>query len=271
MEGSMMNDNTLKFLTEFYENEDEDEDARLYTRHGSVEFPTTVRYINKYLQSGMRILEVGAGTGRYAHHYARRGFEVDAVELVQHNINIFNANTQDGEQITVRQGNAIDLSEFADETYDITLVLGPLYHLFTEPDKLTALSEALRVTKRGGVVFVAYACPDSSIFQFGFMRNGLQYLFDRQILDPETFKARSEPQDRFELHRKEDIDALMSHFTVERLHYVATDLISAYIASVIDEFTDEMFDWFLKYHFTICERPDMVGITNHVLDIFLKI
>jgi len=265
----MMNADTLKILTDFYENEDED--ARFSTKHGRVEFLTTVRYIDKYLQSGMRILEVGAGTGRYSHHYARRGFAVDAVELVQHNIDVFNTNTQDGEQITVRQGNAMDLSAFADETYDITLVLGPLYHLFTESNKLAALSEALRVTKRSGILFVAYACPDASIFQFGFMRNGLQHLFNRQILDPETFKARSEPQDHFELHRKEDIDALMEHFTIDRLHYVATDLISAYIAPAIDEFTDEMFDWFLKYHFTICERSDMVGVTNHALDIFRKL
>ncbi len=122
-----------KVLEDFYSGYDED--GRLLSRHGSVEYLTTMRYIEKYLRPGMKILEVGAGTGRYSHALARMGYEVEAMELVQHNIDIFNANTQPGEKITVRQGNGRDLSCFGDETFDITLVLGPMYHLFTQEDQ----------------------------------------------------------------------------------------------------------------------------------------
>ena len=141
---------TLELLTQFYENYDEE--GRLLSRHGSVEFLTTMRYIDKYLRPGMRILEVGAATGRYSHTLARRGFRVDAVELVQHNVDIFNSLTQPGEEITIRQGDARDLSCFADETYDMVLLLGPMYHLFTEEDQRKALSESLRVLKKGGLL-----------------------------------------------------------------------------------------------------------------------
>ncbi len=78
---------TLEVLTRFYSGYDED--SRLQSRHGSVEYLTTMRYVEKYLSPGMRILEIGAGTGRYSHVLARKGYRVDAVELVQHNIDLF--------------------------------------------------------------------------------------------------------------------------------------------------------------------------------------
>ena len=116
-------------LTNYYSGYDEE--GRLLSRHGSVEYLTTMRYIEKYLKPGMRVLEIGAATGRYSHALARQGYQVDAVELVQHNIDLFKQNTKPGEQVTIQQGNAMDLSFFGDETFDITLLLGTMYHLFT--------------------------------------------------------------------------------------------------------------------------------------------
>ena len=114
--------NADAYLNEYYARFDED--GRLLTRYGRVEFETTMRYIRRYLTEGARILEIGAGTGRYSHALARRGYPVDAVELVQHNIDQFMASTAEGENITIRQGSACDLSAFADNTYDVTLLLG---------------------------------------------------------------------------------------------------------------------------------------------------
>ena len=70
-----------RYLVDFYETYEED--SRLASRHGSVEFLTTMRYVERYLRPGHRILEIGAGTGRYSHALARRGYQVDAVELVE--------------------------------------------------------------------------------------------------------------------------------------------------------------------------------------------
>lgn len=128
-----------------------DEDSRQRSRSGQVEHLTTMRYIDKYLKPGMRILEIGAATGRYSHALARMGYRVDAVELLEHTIRIFRENTQPGENITITQGNATDLSAFPEDTYDMTLLLGPMYHLFTQEEQRRALHEALRVTKPGGL------------------------------------------------------------------------------------------------------------------------
>jgi ubiquinone/menaquinone biosynthesis C-methylase UbiE len=259
---------TLKVLTDFYSQYDED--GRLLSKHGRVEYLTTMRYIEKYLRPGMRVLEVGAGTGRYSHTLARQGYRVDAVELVQHNIEIFRQNTQPGENITIRQGNAKDLAFLPEDTYDITLLLGPMYHLFTVPEQKRALTEAIRVTKSGGVVFVAYCNNDATMVQYCFGRGMLREERYRSLVDPVTFKASSDPAELFQLYRKEDIDALMAEFPVERLHYVGTDMATNFMRQAVDEMEEELYELYLQYHFSICERPDMIGATHHMLDVFRK-
>ena len=260
---------TLKALTDFYKNYDEE--GRLLSRHGQVEFLTTMRYSAKYLQPGMRILEIGAATGRYSHTLARQGYRVDAVELVQHNIDIFETLTQPGENVTIRQGNAKDLRFFADDTFDMTLLLGPMYHLFTVEEQLQALSEAIRVTKKGGIIMAAYCGNDATMVQYCFGRGMLKEQRYRDLVDFDTFKAASDPAELFELYRIEDIDALMANFPVQRLHFVGTDMATNYMRPVVDEMDDDFFALFLQYHFTICERSDMVGVSHHFLDIFRKL
>lgn len=259
---------TLKILTEYYSCYDED--GRLSSKHGMVEYLTTMRYIEKYLHPGMKILEIGAGTGRYSHTLAQQGYEVDAVELVQHNIDIFRQKTKPGEIVTIRQGNAKGLGFFEDDAYDMTLLLGPMYHLYTVADQKQALAEAIRVTKKGGIVYAAYCGNDATIVQFCFGKGRLKDEHYRSLIDPVTFKAASNPEDLFQMYRKEDIDALMSSFAVERLHYVGTDMATNYMRDCVDSMDEEMFRQFLNYHFYICERADMVGASNHILDVFRK-
>lgn len=259
---------TLKQLTQYYSTYDED--GRLRSKHGMVEFLTTMRYVEKYLQPGMRILEIGAGTGRYSHALAQKGYKVDAVELVQHNIDIFRRNTQQGETVTIRQGNAKDLHMIEDNTYDITLLLGPMYHLYTVEEQHQALREAIRVTQKSGIIFAAYCGNDATIVQLCFGKGELKDPNYQALIDPVTFKATSTPGELFQLYRKEDIDVLMSDFPASRLHYVGTDMATNYMRSTIDEMDDAFFSVYLRYHFYICEREDMVGTSHHILDIFRK-
>ena len=259
------------YLIDFYNGYDED--GRLSSRHGSVEFLTTMHYIHKYLNPGDRILEIGAGTGRYSHALAREGYQVDAVELVEHNIQVFRKNTLPEENITITQGNALDLGNFADESYDVTLLLGPLYHLYTPEDQRQAIGEAIRVTKPGGLIFAAYVISYGCLLDEGFHRgnvNVAEYL-KNGLLDPETFAARSQPKDLFELVRKEDVDNLMSAFPgVTRLHYLASDGCALLLREAVDQMDEETFRLYLHYHLVTCERPDLAGITSHALDIFQK-
>jgi ubiquinone/menaquinone biosynthesis C-methylase UbiE len=256
------------YLTGYYNNYDEE--GRLLSKHGQVEFLTTMRYIEKYLTSGARILEVGAATGRYSLTLGKQGYEVEAVELIQHNIDIFKNKITNDMKVSLHQGNATDLSCYENNTFDITLLLGPMYHLYTEEDKIKALSEALRVTKKGGVLLTAYCISDASIVCYGFKAGNIHTLMNKGLIDTETFKAFSTPAEIFELYRKEDIYQLMDHFDITRLHYVATDLATNFMRDTVDAMDDSTFELYLKYHFSICERDDMVGVTHHSLDIVRK-
>ena len=260
--------NTSEELINYYNTHDEN--ARLESRHGNVEFITTVHYIEKYLQTNMKILEIGAGTGRYSHYFARKGYYVDAIELIDHNIEVFKQHTKANESITITQGNALDLSHIADDTYEITLLLGPMYHLYTHKEQLQALAEAIRVTKRGGIIFAAYCNSDMTMYQCFLKKELLYRQIETKKIDLDTFQLSSEPEDVFQLFRKSDVDELMSHFYVTRLHYVGTDMLTRFIKRAVDEMDDETYSLYLRYHFFICERDDMLGVTNHMLDIFRK-
>ena len=256
------------YLTSYYENYDED--GRLLTRHGMVEYITTMTYIERVLKPDMRILEIGAGTGRYSHALAQKGYTVDAVELVEHNIDIFKQKTASGEKVTITQGNATDLSMFESDTYDVTLLLGPMYHLFSDEDKQKALSEAIRVTKRGGIVFVAYCMGDATVLTYGFIRREIDNIIEKCMLDPDTFETFSRPWDIFELYRKEDIDALRSQFPVTQLHFAASDGYANHMRDALAQMDERTYELYIKYHLATCERQDMIGYSHHTLDIFRK-
>lgn len=260
--------NIKEYLSAYYRVKNEND--RLISRCGRVEYITTMKYIEKYLKPNMFILEIGAATGRYSHALAQNGYKVDAIELVESNIDIFKKNTIEGENITITQGNAVDLAFIKSNTYDITLLLGPMYHLFTEDDKLKALSEAIRVTKKDGIIFVAYCMSDPTILNFGFKNNEIFNLIEKGMINTENFETYSRPQDIIELCKKEDIDKLRNNFKVKQLHFVAADGYANHMKETINEMSDKMYDIYIKYHLTTCERQDLIGYSYHTIDIFRK-
>lgn len=255
-------------ISDYYNNYDEEN--RLLSRHGMVEFVTTMKYIEKYLKPNAKVIEIGAGTGKYSHAIAKKGYAVDAVELVEHNIEIFKKNTTTDEKITISQGNATDLSVFEDNCYDIALLLGPMYHLFTEDEQLKALSEAVRITKQGGVILSAYCMGDATLLTYGFMRDHLDDIMKDCQLD-EQFREYKKPWGIFQLYRIEDIERLRNQMSVEPLHLVGTDGYANHMREILEKMDERTFELYLKYHLSTCERIEMLGLSHHTLDIFRKL
>ena len=134
-----------------------DEDTRLNrSRHGQMEFFTTMHCIHRFAGPGAKVLEIGAGTGRYSIALAKEGMDVTAVELVESNLAVLKANGGGIANLHAQQGDATDLGAFPDGAFDLTLVLGPMYHLYEPEDVRRAIDEAIRVTKPGGVLFFAF-------------------------------------------------------------------------------------------------------------------
>ena len=236
------------------------EDVRLnHSRAARVEFLTTVRYIEKYLKAGDKILDIGAGAGEYSLYFARKGYEVSALELADANIAAFKKKLTRDDKIDLVQGNALDLSRYADKSFDIVLLFGPLYHLQNDADKQRCISGAKRVCKDGGKIFFAFISND-----FVFLTE-FQYdvnYFSSGDYDKETFKLHDFP---FVFHTVDVARRLLSDGGVRILHEVASDGASELMASRINEMSDEDYAQYLRYHFYICEKPELLGMTNHLL------
>lgn len=235
-----------------------------------IEFITTTYYIDKYLKQGDRILEVGAGTGAYSLYYANKGYQVDALELVQANVDVMKNNIKEGMNINAIQGNALDLSMYDENTFDVTLVLGPLYHLFKKEEEEQAIKEAIRVTKPNGKILIAFILFDLTMLTWGFQGKNIyeNYGDDKQVsID---FKPNNSEDLIFNMRYFDEVKELMNKFEVKKLCYVATDGVGRVMREDIDNMNDEEYKMFVNYHLSICEREDLIGYSGHILSIVEK-
>lgn len=246
------------------------ENKRLLSRHGQVEFLTSLKYIRECLDGidKAKILDVGAGTGRYSFALAEDGHDVTALELVEHNLDVLKS--QKGKaKIKAYQGNAMDLSRFADETFDLTLVFGPMYHLFTFEEKLKTLNEAKRVTKTGGTILVAYVMNEYGVITFAFKEKNIRACMEEGMLSSD-FHCQTKPKDLYDYVRLEDINQLAEASGLVRKKIIAADGPANYIRPVLKEMDEESFRLFMEYHYATCERPELLGASAHTVDILVK-
>ena len=237
-----------------------DEDSRLNkSKAARVEFLTTVRYIEKYLTPGAKILDVGAGAGEYSLYFARKGYQVSALELADANIAAFRAKLTEQDAVNLVQGNALDLSRYADDSFDVVLLFGPLYHLHEENDKRQCIEEAKRVCKPGGKIFFAFISNDIVILTM--QQAHADYLLEGAY-DKETFKLDDFP---FVFHTVERCRELLKDSGIRVCHEVASDGLSELLQDLINGMDEESYKQYLRYHFYICEKPECLGMSNHLL------
>jgi ubiquinone/menaquinone biosynthesis C-methylase UbiE len=101
------------------------------------------------LEPQSSIADVGGGTGRYAEWLTEQGHSVELVDPVP--LHVEQATARAAGTFDVRLGDARKLP-FDDASFDAVVVFGPLYHLGERAERLTALREAFRVCRSGGIV-----------------------------------------------------------------------------------------------------------------------
>lgn len=239
------------------------EDLRLQRRHGQVEFETTMYHLHRFLQPGHFILDIGAGTGRYTSALMAEGYRVKAVELVRRNIEVFLRREPEADVV---QGDARDMPFLPDAVADVTLLLGPLYHLMGDEEKLRALREARRVTKPGGVIFVAYLMNEYSILSYCFDEERIASLMARGVID-QDYHIRVQEDELYDYVRLEDINRLNSEAGLERVTIFSPDGAADYMRTRLNRMSEESFAHFIAYQKCISERPDLIGAGSHTVDV----
>lgn len=264
-----MINNRNEILNKFY-NEICDEDTRLDQKHRKLEFLTTDRYVQKYLKPNCRILEVGAGTGRYSLYYASQGYKVNSIEYVQHNLDVLKSKITDNMNIVAEQGDAIDLSRFKDNIFDIVLVLGPLYHLYTEEEINKCINEAKRVCKNNGIMMFAYLPNDSIMISWALLKGHLKFGYDNKRFD-QNFKIISEPSEIMRAFYIDELEKIMNSNNIEKINNISTSGVAPHFRNIIDNLSEEEFEIWKNYHFSSCERKEVQGYSTHMLYIGKKI
>ena len=256
----------ISLLEDYYSHFNEDH--RLQTRHGQVEFITSLKYIHQVLNDdkNKRILDIGAGTGAYSVLLSNEGYQVNAVELVNHNIEIFKQKKSNAKVI---QGNALDLNMFEDNYFDVVLLFGPMYHLLKKEEKIQALKEAKRVVKKDGTILISYYMNDYAIITYGFVKNHIVEAIENNQVD-KSYHMLNLDGDLYSMVRLEDIDELNQIVGLKRDKIIASDGPSNYLRVTLNKLDERGFEEFIKYHLSTCERSDLLGASAHLLDIVRK-
>jgi ubiquinone/menaquinone biosynthesis C-methylase UbiE len=167
------------------------------------------------------------------------------------------------------QGNAVNLKKLESNYFDVTLLFGPMYHLFGFEDKDKALSEAKRVTKPGGVILVAYCMNEYGVITYGFKeRHVLECLEEGRFTA--DFKTISYKEKLYDYMRIEDIDELNKSQGLERIKIISPDGAANYIRQFLNQLSEEEFEAFVNYQMATCERMDLIGAGAHTVDILRK-
>ncbi len=246
-----------------------DEDGRIArSRHGQLEYCTTMSFIHRYAPERSRVLEVGAGTGRYSIALAKEGMDVTAVDLVESNIAVLRENSRGMANIKAFQGDATDLSLFPDDSFDVTLFFGPMYHLYEADEVNDAIDEAIRVTRPGGVILFAFLSVFAIMYANYFYGNWAEGQAENFT---EDYRVKHYKEQLFTGYDVAEFEDLFRGKPVEWITTAGVDGMLEPIEKRQDfSMTDEEFSSLAEWYLNFSEKRELLGNTNHILYICRK-
>lgn len=266
-ERSVFMSTRVEIVNSFYNQINEDQRV-VRSRHGQLEYATTMHYIHQYAGTKSKILEIGAGTGRYSIALAKEGHAVTAVELVKNNLNVLRENGKDVKSLEAFQGDATDLSLLNDSSFDVTIVLGPLYHLYEPEDVHKAVDEAIRVTRPGGVLMFAFISVYAIMYSNYFQNNWLE---GEKENFTQNYEIRHFKEQLFTGYDVKEFEDLFRNKPVEWIATTGTDGMLEAIEPRDDfEMKEEDFQSFLQWYLRFSEKRELLGSNNHLLYICRK-
>jgi ubiquinone/menaquinone biosynthesis C-methylase UbiE len=244
----------------------------------SLEFVRTMELLDRFLPPPpSSIADIGGGTGVYAAPLARKQYAVTLIDPIELHIEKAHevAAQQPEHPFTATIGDARKL-DLPSDHYDVALLFGPLYHLTEREDRITALREARRILKLGGLLLAV------GISRFRSLLGGL---VERQLQNP-LFRPIVERDLKDGQHRNPDPAKHPEFFTTAFFHHpdeLAAEVVDSGLESdglyaiegpgriVPWSSSDEAGRADALYATRVTERePSLLGLSTHIMAIARK-
>ncbi|MFA5021616.1 MAG: class I SAM-dependent methyltransferase [Patescibacteria group bacterium] len=242
-----------------------------------LEFHTTFYFLKKYLPKKGLILDAGGRPGRYTIELAKQGYNVILFDMTPANIDFAKKQIKKMHlQNKVKDlvvGSITNLSKFDDNTFDAVICLGgPLSHVIDTKKRAKAISELIRVVKKKAPVFI------SVMSRLSIMVTSLNR-FPEEIEQPRFKKIRDTGTyignygfTACHFFLPEELKAAIAKKGVKILEMAGLEGLGANFTDKINTLSKNKRRWkvWLKTHYKICTRPEVVGLSEHFLIVFKK-
>jgi ubiquinone/menaquinone biosynthesis C-methylase UbiE len=262
-------------IVEHYYKDSQTEWERL-ERH-RMEFTITMRVLREYLPPAPQtVLDNGGGPGRYTLALSSLGHQVTLLDLSQHNLHFAQQKAHE-DKLSIHQyihGNALNLSSHWTESFDAVLLLGPLYHLLIETERLQAVRESWRVLRPGGLIFAAFITRYAAFRDLA--QKSPSTLFEKQaewkeIMDTGIYQASQGVgfTDAYFAHPAE-IKPLMEKAGFATLDLIGCEGIIASNEEQVNQLTGEAWQAWVDLNYQLGTEPSLYGAADHLLYIGRK-
>ena len=130
-----------------------------------------------------------------------------------------------------------------------------------------AIKEAIRVTKKGGIIIFSYLTNDAVFARYMVQKGNIKSY--KKLCD-KNFNFKPIQEEIFYTTNVKDFENLVNQEPVTKVISVAADGLSELLAEQIDKFSEDEFNIYMAYHLARCEREELFGNSSHMLYICKK-
>lgn len=263
----------VRIVKEYYDSDVQMEWERL--ENHPFEFRITTGMMDRYIKPGDRILDIGGGPGRYSIYYAMKGCDVTLVDLSSENVKFALEKSREmNVNLKAVCGDAREVDQLMKGQFDHIFVMGPMYHLLEEKDRMKAINAAMALLKEGGILYVSF------IFLFSGMIYGMKYLPELLLSEPDqvfvdaVLSDESYGGDAFTkafFINKKDILPFMANFSLKKMHLFGQESILSPCEPTLLHQPQEVMEKWIEVAQKLCEREELLSYSEHVMYIGQKI
>jgi len=262
-------ENVLAHYDDYTQRAGEDNRATS-SRSASLEFHYTKKILGGYISKDNRILEVGCATGYYGLHFSSKCKEYVGIDLFPHHIDIFQRKIKESDltNLSCRVGDATNLNGVEDNSFDVVLCLGPMYHLPADMRELV-FAECNRVCKPGGVVAFAYVNKIGTYFGVCLHDAGRNKYPNKKANDMVLKEGINDDNAPFFFSTPEEMEAGASRHGLAKIRSAGLDFFN--LTGIADKMDDEKFEAYLELFDIATSLESCTGMSEHALLVCKKI